>query len=189
MALNADLSMRVVIDTRTAPWIASPEPGVERKLLDRVGDEIARATSVVRYVPGSAFASHEHALGEEFLVLAGTFADEFGEYPMGTYVRNPPGSRHRPFSTSGCELFVKLRQFRPEDRSRVVIDPRGVLKEFGVEVPETKQVRVWDSTAEIRYLVIPQRPTGSENLDEEQLAALVTRDSMVGAGVARQPGA
>ena len=112
MALNADFGARVVIDTRVAPWIASPEPGVERKLLDRVGGEVARATSIVRYGPGSAFASHEHTLGEEFLVLAGTFADEGGEYPTGTYVRNPPGSRHRPFSTSGCELFVKLRQFR-----------------------------------------------------------------------------
>lgn len=147
MALNADFGARVVIDTRTAPWIASPEPGVERKLLDRVGDEVARATSIVRYAPGSAFASHEHALGEEFLVLAGTFADEGGDYPTGTYVRNPPGSRHRPFSTSGCELFVKLRQILPEDRSRVVIDTRRAewrpglvpglsvlpLHEFGVE--------------------------------------------------------
>ncbi|MBK6601898.1 MAG: cupin domain-containing protein [Betaproteobacteria bacterium] len=124
MALNADFGNRVVIDTRTAPWIASPEPGVERKLLDRVGDEVARATSVVRYASGSSFASHEHVLGEEFLVLSGTFADESGEYPAGSYVRNPPGSRHRPFSTSGCELFVKLRQFRPEDGSRVVIDTR-----------------------------------------------------------------
>jgi anti-sigma factor ChrR (cupin superfamily) len=122
MTLNEDFGNRVVIDTRTAPWIASPEPGVERKLLDRVGGEVARATSVVRYAPGSAFASHEHAFGEEFLVLSGTFADESGKYPEGTYVRNPPGSRHRPFSTSGCELFVKLRQFRPDDGSRVVID-------------------------------------------------------------------
>jgi anti-sigma factor ChrR (cupin superfamily) len=124
MTLNADFGDRVVIDTRTTPWIASPEPGVERKLLDRVGDEVARATSLVRYTPGSAFASHEHALGEEFLVLSGTFADEDGEYPTGTYVRNPPGSRHRPFSASGCELFVKLRQFQREDGSRVVIDTR-----------------------------------------------------------------
>jgi anti-sigma factor ChrR (cupin superfamily) len=120
--LNADFGSRVVIDTRLAPWIDSPEPGVERMLLDRVGDEVARATSFVRYAPGAAFASHEHALGEEFLVLTGTFADERGEYPAGTYVRNPPGSRHRPFSTSGCDLFVKLRQFRAEDGSRVVID-------------------------------------------------------------------
>ncbi|HMA30817.1 MAG TPA: cupin domain-containing protein [Casimicrobiaceae bacterium] len=124
MELNADFNARVVIDTKTAPWIPSPEPGVERKLLDRVGDEVARATSIVRYAPGSAFVAHEHALGEEFLVLGGTFADESGEYPVGTYVRNPPGSRHRPSSASGCELFVKLRQFRPEDGSRIVIDTR-----------------------------------------------------------------
>ncbi len=74
-------------------------------------------------------------------------------------------------------------------RSRVVIDPRGVLREFGVDIPETKQVKVWDSTAEIRYLVIPQRPQGAEGFSEEQLAALVTRDSMVGTGLAKQPGA
>ena len=124
MALNADFGARVVVDTRLAPWIASPEPGVDRKLLDRVGDEVARATSIVRYAPGAAFASHEHALGEEFLVLAGTFADEGGEYPTGTYVRNPPGSRHRPYSPAGCELFVKLRQFQADDRAHVVIDTR-----------------------------------------------------------------
>ena len=124
MALHADFGARVVVDTRMAPWIASPEPGVDRKLLDRVGDEVARATSIVRYAPGATFASHEHALGEEFLVLAGTFADEGGEYPTGTYVRNPPGSRHRPYSPTGCELFVKLRQFQADDRARVVIDTR-----------------------------------------------------------------
>jgi len=124
MALNADFNARVVVDTPTAPWMDSPEPGVERKLLDRIGDEVARATSIVRYAPGSAFGPHEHALGEEFLVLSGTFADEGGEYPVGTYVRNPPGSRHRPFSASGCELFVKLRQFQQGDSSRVVIDTR-----------------------------------------------------------------
>ena len=124
MTLNADFAARVVVDTLTAPWIASPQAGVERKLLDRIGGEVARATSIVRYAPGSTFASHEHALGEELLVLAGTFADEHGEYPIGTYVRNPPGSRHRPFSSSGCELFVKLRQFRPDDAARIVIDTR-----------------------------------------------------------------
>ena len=74
-------------------------------------------------------------------------------------------------------------------RSRVVMDPRGVLREFGVEVPGTKQVRLWDSTAEIRYLVIPQRPAGTDGLSEEQLAALVTRDSMVGTGLPKMPGA
>ena len=121
MNVNADFNARVAIDTRNMPWIASPQAGVERKMLDRVGDEVARATSIVRYAPGSAFAPHTHDLGEEFLVLAGTFEDDQGAYPAGTYVRNPPGSRHRPFSTAGCEIFVKLRQFQAGDDARVVI--------------------------------------------------------------------
>ncbi|MCW5626533.1 MAG: nitrile hydratase subunit alpha [Burkholderiales bacterium] len=70
-------------------------------------------------------------------------------------------------------------------RSRVVADPRGVLKEFGVEVPETTEVRVWDTTAELRYLVLPKRPPGTEAMSEEQLAELVTRDSMIGTGLAK----
>jgi nitrile hydratase subunit alpha len=72
-------------------------------------------------------------------------------------------------------------------RSRAVKDPRGVLADFGVTLPETTAIRVWDSTAEVRYLVIPQRPAGTEGLSEEQLAALVTRDSMIGTGLARSP--
>ena len=122
MNVNADFNVRVAIDTRNMPWIASPQAGVERKMLDRVGDEVARATSIVRYAPGSDFAPHTHELGEEFLVLTGTFEDDQGAYPAGTYVRNPPGSRHRPFSTAGCEIFVKLRQFQAGDDARVVID-------------------------------------------------------------------
>ncbi len=76
----------------------------------------------------------------------------------------------------------------PAYRSRAVIDPRGVLTEFGVEIPESTEVRVWDSTAEIRYLVIPRRPQGTEDMGETALAELVTRDSMIGAGIARMPG-
>jgi nitrile hydratase len=72
-------------------------------------------------------------------------------------------------------------------RSRVVRDPRGVLADFGVRLPPDTEIRVWDSTAEIRYLVVPLRPVGSEHLDEEDLAALVTRDSMIGAGLPREP--
>ncbi len=68
-------------------------------------------------------------------------------------------------------------------RARAVADPRGVLREFGVELPETAEVRVWDTTAELRYLVLPERPAGTEQLDEDQLAALVTRDSMIGVGL------
>ena len=120
--VRADFSQRQALDTASLPWLASPSPGVERKMLDRVGDEVARATSLVRYAPGSAFAAHEHALGEEFLVLSGCFEDEHGRYPAGSYVRNPPGSAHRPFTRDGCELFVKLRQFAPQDQRQCVID-------------------------------------------------------------------
>jgi nitrile hydratase subunit alpha len=74
-------------------------------------------------------------------------------------------------------------------RSRAVIDPRGVLKDFGVELPATTKLRIWDSTAELRYLVIPMRPAGTEGLSDEALAALVTRDSMIGTGLALAPGA
>jgi nitrile hydratase len=76
----------------------------------------------------------------------------------------------------------------PAYRSRAVIDPRGVLAEFGVTLPAEKKVRVWDSTAELRYLVIPQRPEGTDGWSEEQLADLVSRDAMIGAGVAAVPG-
>ena len=72
-------------------------------------------------------------------------------------------------------------------RARAVKDPRGVLAEFGVRLPESSEIRVWDSTAEVRYLVIPRRPPGTEALSEEQLAALVTRDSMIGTGLPKSP--
>jgi len=98
MLINADFSARAVVDTASMPWVPSPLAGVERKMLDRDGGEVARATSVVRYAAGSAFEPHEHGGGEEFFVLEGVFSDEHGDYPAGTYVRNPPGSRHRPFS-------------------------------------------------------------------------------------------
>lgn len=124
MLLNADLKLRAVSFADEAEWAASPMAGVERRMLERDGDEVARATSVVRYRPRSHFPRHEHERGEEFLVLEGTFADDAGAYPAGTYVRNPPGSGHAPWSDEGCVLFVKLRQFHPKDRSRVVIDTR-----------------------------------------------------------------
>jgi hypothetical protein len=91
-------------------------------MLDRIGDEIARATSIVRYAPHSHFSAHTHGGGEEFLVLDGVFQDEHGDYPAGTYVRNPPTSRHTPGSEPGCTLFVKLWQFDPDDRTQLRID-------------------------------------------------------------------
>ena len=119
MELNADFSQRIAVHAARLPWVASPIPGVDRRMLDRIGDEVARATSVVRYAPGSRFSAHTHAGGEEFLVLDGIFQDEHGDYPAGSYVRNPPTSRHTPGSAPGCTLFVKLWQFDLEDRTSV----------------------------------------------------------------------
>jgi len=126
MRLRAKFDRREVVRPDDEPWRPSPSPGVERRMLDRIGDEVARATSVVRYAPKTSFPRHIHEGGEEFLVLEGLFADERGEYPAGTYVRNPMGSAHKPFAgPQGVTLFVKLRQFDPRDQARVVIDTRS----------------------------------------------------------------
>ncbi len=122
--IHADPRQRVVVDSNTLPWVPSPEPGVDRRMLEREGGEVARATSIVRYAAGSRFARHVHALGEEFLVLDGVFSDEHGDFPVGSYVRNPPGSGHAPFTRDGCTIFVKLRQMQPEGEPPVQIDTR-----------------------------------------------------------------
>ena len=110
MLINADLTKRVVIHTPSLEWVPSPLPGVERRMLDRHGAESGRATSMVRYAPGSSFKEHTHVGGEEFLVLEGVFSDERGDFPAGSYVRNPIGSKHTPFCKDGCIIFVKLHQ-------------------------------------------------------------------------------
>jgi anti-sigma factor ChrR (cupin superfamily) len=117
MELNADFSQRVAVHAARLPWVASPIAGVDRRMLDRIGNEVARATSIVRYAPASRFSAHTHDGGEEFLVLEGVFQDEHGDYPSGSYVRNPPTSRHTPDSATGCVLFVKLWQFDLENRT------------------------------------------------------------------------
>jgi len=122
MKLNADFAQRVAVKAARLPWVASPIAGVDRRMLDRIGDEVARATSIVRYAPGSHFSAHTHGGGEEFVVLDGVFQDEHGDYPAGSYARNPPTSRHTPGSESGCTLFVKLWQFDAHDRTEVRLD-------------------------------------------------------------------
>jgi hypothetical protein len=126
MEINADFSRRVAVHAARLPWVPSPMAGVERRMLDRIGDEVARATSIVRYAPGSSFSAHTHGGGEEFLVLEGVFQDEHGDFPAGSYVRNPPTSRHTPSSAPGCVLFVKLWQFDPADRKEVMLDTTGM---------------------------------------------------------------
>lgn len=156
--LNADVSLRCVVNSHKLIWQASPCTQVLRRVLARDGGEVAHATSIVRYAPGARFDSHLHELGEEILVLAGTLSDEAGDYSAGTYLKNPPGSRHAPFPTGGCVLFVKLRHMDPADTERTVVDTRSAtwfqgmvpgltvlpLSEFGTE--HTAMVRWAPST-------------------------------------------
>ena len=126
MELNADFSARAAVHAAGLAWVASPMAGVDRRMLDRIGDEVARATSIVRYAPKSHFSPHVHGGGEEFLVLDGVFQDEHGDFPAGGYIRNPPTSRHTPGSEAGCTIFVKLWQFDPADRTQVRLDTNGM---------------------------------------------------------------
>ena len=121
MKLHADLTERVVLKTGDLPWQDSPMAGVQRRMLERDGEEVARATSIVRYAPGSRFSAHSHGGGEELMVLEGVFSDETGDYGAGAYVRNPVGSSHAPFSEGGCRILVKLWQMEREDQRRVAI--------------------------------------------------------------------
>ena len=123
--LHMDFSQRVVIDTHQSEWLASPMPGVWRKLLAREEAEGGHATSIVRYDPGSSFKRHEHPGGEEILVLKGTFSDNYGDFPAGTYFRNPPGTGHAPASEDGCLLLVKLHQFQAGDDTQLSIDTKA----------------------------------------------------------------
>lgn len=119
MEINADFGSRVVVRFAESDWVPSPAPGVERKMLDRIGGEVARATTIVRFAPGSAFSAHTHDGGEEFIVLDGVFQDEHGDFGVGSYIRNPPTSRHTPAAAEGATIFVKLHQFDPADRVEV----------------------------------------------------------------------
>ena len=123
--LNADYSQRIVIDTNAMDWEASPAAGVERKRLEVLHPEIERVTTIVRFAPESYFPAHTHGGGEEYLVIEGTFSDESGDYGPGFYVRNPPGSRHQPFTKEGCTIIVKLCQFEPDDLEQLNIDTRS----------------------------------------------------------------
>lgn len=150
MDINADFTKRAVVHAADIPWVPSPMPGVERRMLDRIGDEVARATSIVRYAPGSAFSAHTHDGGEEFLVLEGVFQDEHGDFPVGTYVRNPPTTRHTPSAAEGAVILVKLWQMDPDDRSAVTIDVAAAIRDGAThvllheDVREQVRIAVWE---------------------------------------------
>ena len=121
-SLNMDFTKKVVINTEQLEWTTSPSPDVFKKPLEMEQQEAGHVTFIEKYEPGARLTSHSHPKGEEIFVLEGTFSDEFGEYPSGTYLRNPPGSSHAPFSKDGCVLFVKHNQFLEGDSTKVVLD-------------------------------------------------------------------
>ncbi len=123
MKLNADFTKNIVIRPDDYKWVPSPMPGVERMMLDRIGDEVARATTIVRFAPNSEFSQHDHDGGEEFFVLEGVFSDEHEDYPTGSYIRNPIGTAHTPrIGSEGATIFVKLYQFEKEDQKHFSIN-------------------------------------------------------------------
>ena len=122
MLINADFSCRAALAPEHYQWVQSPQNGVERVMLDRVGAEKARATSIVRYAPESNFPHHLHPGGEEILVLSGTFSADNSDYPAGWYLRNPPTSGHQPYSHEGAVIFVKLWQMTVDETRHVAID-------------------------------------------------------------------
>lgn len=162
MELNADFSRRVAVHAARLAWTRSPMAGVERRMLDRIGGEVARATSIVRYAPRSHFSAHTHDGGEEFLVLEGVFQDEHGDYAAGSYIRNPPTSSHTPGSRTGCTIFVKLWQFDADDRLEVRLDTTRMTYRADADHPgvqtlplfqdshETVMLQHWAPAAEIR---------------------------------------
>ncbi len=161
MQINADFTQRAAVHAASLPWVPSPMPGVDRRMLDRIGGEVARATTIVRYAPGSAFSRHTHGGGEEFLVLEGVFQDEHGDFPKGSYIRNPPGTSHTPASAPGCVIFVKLWQFDPADRVQVRCDtvalpfeqaegrPGVAVKALFHDQHENVRLERWDGSARI----------------------------------------
>ena len=160
MELNADFSRRVLIHSEDIPWRASPMPGVDRRMLDRIGNEVARATSIVRYAPGSRFSAHTHTGGEEFIVLDGVFQDEHADYPAGTYVRNPPTTSHTPGAAQGCTIFVKLWQFDPEDRTQFRKEMNADLVELGEGVRGKPLHR--DDRETVRFITLAPGATFAE---------------------------
>jgi anti-sigma factor ChrR (cupin superfamily) len=158
--LNSDFSVRAVMTPDAWEWRSSPTPGVDRMMLDRIGGEVARATSIVRYAPDTSFPAHVHGGGEEIFVLEGEFADEHGAYPAGTYVRNPIGTRHSPrVGGQGATIFVKLHQFDPGDKRQFAVDTT---------------TGTWRSSKAEGIEVMPLHEFGSETVELVRFSGPVT---------------
>ena len=171
IGFNSDLQSRVVLIESEEEWRSSPSDGVERLYLDRADfSENTSATSIVKFDKQSLFSGHAHQNGEEFLVLEGVFSDEHGDYPKGTYVRNPHGSCHSPFSKEGCKIFVKLRQFKRDDNARIV---KSMLEPWHAHNEKVNFLKLHEFKNEITYLAkfkpdsevnLPFRKNGGEEI-------------------------
>ncbi|EKS6748261.1 MULTISPECIES: cupin domain-containing protein [Enterobacter] len=150
MLLNSDFSQRAIVTPDDYQWIPSPQPGVERLMLDRIGREQARATSLVRYAPGSKFPAHSHPGGEEILVLDGIFTENGVDYPAGWYLRSPDGSSHQPSSRDGTTIFVKLRQMSADERQPVRINTQEAANWHGQ--PQRQVCPLFSGASEIVQL-------------------------------------
>jgi anti-sigma factor ChrR (cupin superfamily) len=168
--INGDLSVRAAADTQLMEWTSSPSGSVWRKRVHLVGSpESGQVTSVVRYLPNASFPAHDHPGGEEILVLEGVFSDEHGDWPEGTYLLNPEGFRHAPYSEPGCLLFVKLRQFPGRERRHAIVDTnalewgpgpiRGVSRKLLYKqagFSDEMRLERWDSGADLGEIAYRQ---------------------------------
>lgn len=160
MNINMDFTKPVVVRSNIEPWVNTPLPGVTRRLLEREGGGSAtRATSIVNYQPNSSFSEHCHTGGEEYFVLDGIFSDETGNFSKGTYVRNPPGSRHAPFSKQGCRIFVKLEQFDPQDTQFLHIDTENSTWQPNTETGMNEVPLYSDNRETVKLVAIPNGAT------------------------------
>ncbi len=133
--INTDLTTRTVVDTRVLDWEPGPNPTVWRKRLYCLAGEAEIETNIVRYEPGGHHETHTHPRGEEILVLAGTLSDEYGEFACGSYILNPPGTEHAPYSKEGCELFAMLGQYHGASRAALTVGCKS-LRWLPGQVPD-----------------------------------------------------
>lgn len=133
--LNSNMSIAAVVYSGAMDWQSSPSATVSRKRFHLVGPaETGQVTSLVQYDPGASFPAHAHPGGEEILVLKGTFSDETGDWPIGSYLLNPEGFIHAPYSKAGCLLLVKLRQYAGSQTVRLALDSVKTAEIDGVNV-------------------------------------------------------
>lgn len=167
--LNGNMSKYVSVDTNSMKWQESPSGTVWRKRLHLVGpSEAGQVTSLVMYEANADFHAHAHPGGEEILVLGGTFSDERGDFTAGTYLLNPEGYEHTPFSKEGGLIFVKLRQYPGDSRSQIVVESQkkewieSTVPEISIKMlysehgyPEETSLQKWGSGASPGKLSYP----------------------------------